>query len=92
MREYNMAKYLKRDVVNGVAEQTGLSKRESGELLEVVIDVIKGLVKKDGDVLDIQQFIKIEKKMDKPRIYRNPRTHEAIHKDATLRTRAKAKF
>lgn len=67
----------KADIFEKVSEGTGVSKRDSAELVEVVFSLMKGTLE-GGGKLKIAGFGSFEVKQKGARRGRNPQTGEAI--------------
>lgn len=79
------------EVYNG-QEDGRLTKIEAAKVLAVFQESVIALVQDEGDSLDLQSFLKIEKVLGAARKGRNPQTGEIIETPAKVRTKAKAKF
>ncbi len=73
---------LKKDLVESISEQTGLTKKASREALEAVLDAITGALKK-GDSVLLTGFGKFEVRERAARAGINPKTMEKIQLPAT---------
>lgn len=93
-----MAKFGKHDLVDKMVEVYGaqedgkLTKKEALRLVNTFAEAVKGLVQEEGDVLDLQSFVKFEKRLSPSRKGTNPGTGEAIVIPEKVRTVAKPKF
>ena len=67
----------KTELINAVAEQAGLSKKDSEAAVNAALEVITGALK-DGDKVQLVGFGSFEVKKREARVGRNPRTKEAI--------------
>ena len=67
----------KAEIVERVSEKTGLSKKETQDLVESVFSLLKSTVE-NGEDLKISGFGKFEVKQKNDRKGRNPQTGEAI--------------
>ena len=67
----------KADIAEKIQIATGLSKKESAELLEAVFSVMKSTLE-SGDKLKISGFGNFEVKKKNDRLGRNPQTGEAM--------------
>lgn len=67
----------KTELINAVAEQAALSKRDSEAAVNAALEVITGALK-DGDKVQLVGFGSFEVKKREARVGRNPRTKEAI--------------
>lgn len=65
--------FRKDDLIERYAELTGASKSASKEQLNAAINVLKQVVIEEGG-FDYRGFIKIETKLRKPFLTRNPKT------------------
>lgn len=77
------------------AEETGgkkLTKKASSELVDLFTQAVKNLVAEEGDVLTLQNFLRIEKYKSPATNRRNPQTGETIAVPEKVRTKAKANF
>ena len=67
----------KAELINAVAEQAGLSKKDSEAAINAAIDVITAALA-DGDKVQLVGFGAFEVKARAERIGRNPKTKESI--------------
>lgn len=67
----------KQDLVNKYADVKGLTKKDAGEVIDTVFDLIKEAIVKDGG-LDIYGFGKFEVVQRAERKGRNPQTGQEI--------------
>lgn len=67
----------KTELINAVAEQAALSKKDSEAAVNVALEVITAALK-DGDKVQLVGFGSFEVKKREARVGRNPRTKEAI--------------
>ncbi len=67
----------KADIANEVFEKVGLSKKESADMLEVILNLIKEVLRK-GDTVKIAGFGNFVVRHKKARKGRNPKTGEEI--------------
>ena len=67
----------KTDLINAVADASGLSKSDAGSAVEAVMDSITGALKA-GDSVALIGFGTFSVKSRSARVGRNPRTGEAI--------------
>ena len=67
----------KTELINAVAEQAALSKKDSEAAVNAALEVITGALK-DGDKVQLVGFGSFEVKKREARVGRNPRTKEAI--------------
>ena len=72
----------KTDLINNVANSTGISKKDTGIVLEAVLEEISKSLQK-GDKVTLIGFGTFEAKKRKARTGRNPRTGETIKIPAT---------
>ena len=71
----------KGDIVERVSEKCGVTKKESVDMVESVLNIIKSTLE-DGEVIKISGFGKFEVKTKHERRGRNPQTGESITIDA----------
>src|SRR5438132_8191017 len=67
----------KADIVEGVYEKVGFSKKESAEIVELVFDTLKETLER-GDKIKISGFGNFQVRHKKARIGRNPQTGKEI--------------
>ncbi len=67
----------KADLINKIAKDVGLTKKQAGQALDSFMDAIKTVMKK-GDELTLPKFGRFYVKKTKARIGRNPATGEEI--------------
>jgi integration host factor subunit alpha len=67
----------KADIVEKIHSQIGFSKKESSDLLESLLSIMKNTLE-DGEKIKITCFGNFEIKQKKDRIGRNPATGEAM--------------
>lgn len=67
----------KADIIEQIHQKTGFSKKESSELVETVLDILKDTLEA-GEHVKVAGFGKFEVKQKKDRRGRNPQTGEAI--------------
>ena len=67
----------KTELINAVAEQAALSKKDSEAAVNAALEVITAALK-DGDKVQLVGFGSFEVKKREARVGRNPRTKEAI--------------
>ncbi|MDX1571463.1 MAG: HU family DNA-binding protein [Xanthomonadales bacterium] len=67
----------KSELVNAVAENSGLSKSDAGKAVEAILDSITGALK-DGDSVSLVGFGTFSVKRREARTGRNPRTGKTI--------------
>lgn len=67
----------KADIVEDIAQKTGLTKKEVGETVDLFLEEISKLLV-DGHHLEIRGFGTFKVKERKERMARNPRTGEAV--------------
>ena len=77
----------KEEIIETVAEETGFSQNQSGELVETLIEIIKKTLVYGDDVL-VSRFGKFRTREKKTRKGRNPATGE----DMTLESRRVVTF
>lgn len=73
---------LKKDLIEAVAEQTGLTKRAASDAVEAMLDAVTGALK-SGDSVLITGFGKFEVRQRAARTGINPKTLEKIQLPAT---------
>ncbi len=67
----------KADIANEVYERVGISKKEAAEIIEIVLDMIKGVLQK-GETVKIAGFGNFIVRSKRARKGRNPKTGEEI--------------
>jgi len=67
----------KADITEKIYSQLGFSKKESSDLLESILSIMKSTLE-DGEKIKITGFGNFEIKQKKDRIGRNPMTGEAL--------------
>jgi integration host factor subunit alpha len=67
----------KADIIEGVYEKVGFSKKESAEIVELVFDTLKETLER-GDKVKISGFGNFLVKQKNTRVGRNPQTGEEI--------------
>jgi integration host factor subunit alpha len=67
----------KADIANEVFEKVGVSKKESADILEIILNSIKEVLKK-GEVVKIAGFGNFVVRQKRARKGRNPKTGEEI--------------
>lgn len=67
----------KADIIEGVYEKVGFSKKESAEIVELVFDTVKETLER-GDKIKISGFGNFQVRYKKARIGRNPQTGKEI--------------
>ncbi len=67
----------KADIVEDIAQKTGLTKKEVGETVDLFLEEISKLLV-DGHHLEIRGFGTFKVKERKERMARNPRTGDAV--------------
>jgi len=72
-----MARLTKEDMVNSVAEKTGLNKKQSAAALNAIVDAIQGALGK-GDSVALIGFGTFEVRQRSARDGRNPQTGAAM--------------
>lgn len=68
------------------------SKKDSSTIIDLFAEAVKSLVQEEGDVLVIQNFIRLEKYLTKETRKHNPQTGEMFTVGPKLRVKAKANF
>ena len=67
----------KADIIEGVYERVGFSKKESAEIVELVFDTLKETLEQ-GDKIKISGFGNFQVRSKKARVGRNPQTGKEI--------------
>jgi len=67
----------KADIIEGVYEKVGFSKKESAEIVELVFDTLKQTLER-GDKVKISGFGNFQVRHKKARVGRNPQTGKEI--------------
>src|SRR4051794_33870499 len=67
----------KADIIEGVYEKVGFSKKESAEIVELVFDMVKETLER-GDKIKISGFGNFQVREKKARVGRNPQTGKEI--------------
>ena len=67
----------KADIIEGVYEKVGFSKKESAEIVELVFDQLKETLER-GDKVKISGFGNFQVRQKKARVGRNPQTGKEI--------------
>jgi len=67
----------KKDLIEKIEAKTGMSKKESSEIFDAVVSIIKNTLE-SGETLKIYGFGSFEVKRKADRLGRNPQTGEAI--------------
>ncbi|HLL01301.1 MAG TPA: integration host factor subunit alpha [Myxococcaceae bacterium] len=67
----------KADIIEGVYEKVGFSKKESAEIVELVFDTLKETLER-GDKIKISGFGNFQVRQKKARVGRNPQTGKEI--------------
>lgn len=67
----------KADIIEGVYEKVGFSKKESAEIVELVFDSVKETLER-GDKIKISGFGNFQVRQKKARVGRNPQTGKEI--------------
>jgi DNA-binding protein HU-beta len=70
-------KLTKQDIINGIAEKTGMTKKDSGTALDATLEIISDALAK-GDSVGLIGFGTFEVRDRKARSGRNPQTGEPI--------------
>ena len=74
----------KADIIEGVYEKVGFSKKESAEIVELVFDTVKETLER-GDKIKISGFGNFQVRHKNARVGRNPQTGEEIKIPASWR-------
>lgn len=67
----------KADIIEGVYEKVGFSKKESAEIVELVFDTLKETLER-GDKIKISGFGNFQVRHKRARVGRNPQTGKVI--------------
>jgi integration host factor subunit alpha len=67
----------KADIIEGVYEKVGFSKKESAEIVELVFDTLKETLER-GDKIKVSGFGNFQVRQKKARVGRNPQTGKEI--------------
>jgi integration host factor subunit alpha len=67
----------KADIANEIYEQIGLSKKEAAEIIETILNTIKGVLHK-GEIVKVAGFGNFVVRSKRTRKGRNPKTGEEI--------------
>ena len=67
----------KADIIEGVYEKVGFSKKESAEIVELVFDMVKETLER-GDKIKISGFGNFQVRQKNARVGRNPQTGKEI--------------
>ncbi len=67
----------KADIIEGVYERVGFSKKESAEIVELVFDTVKETLER-GDKIKVSGFGNFQVRQKKARVGRNPQTGKEI--------------
>lgn len=73
----------KSELVDAIAERTGVSKQDVDSALRGLFEVVAGVVAKGGDKVTIPGFVSFEQSHRAARAGRNPATGETIQVAAT---------
>lgn len=65
------------DVIEKLAQIRGISKKESGEIVDTFLGIVKTGIKEDGEV-DFYGFVKFTKQYKEASTARSPKTGETI--------------
>ncbi len=65
------------DVIEKLAEVRGITKKESGEIVDTFLDIVKTGLKEDGEV-DFYGFVKFTKVHKEAGTARSPKTGETV--------------
>src|SRR5690606_8045691 len=76
-----MGNVTKKDIVDAIAERTGLTQVDTKVIVECFLDSIAKSLR-DGKNIEIRGFGRFKAKEKKAREARNPRTGEMVHIDA----------
>lgn len=87
-----MTKTTKVDLVAGLAEKMGATKKEASAFLNAFEEVVTESIVEVGDKVQLQGFLSLEAKTRAAREGRNPQTGEALHIPEKNYVAAKAKF
>ena len=71
-------KYLKKDLIELVSDDTGFYKKEVEEVLNSILHIIPKMLNEEGDRLLIHNFGNFKCVYTKERNGRNPKTNESI--------------
>jgi len=77
------------DIINMVADRTGLSKQDADVAVETIIGLIKDSLAKDETVI-LRRFGSFQTRAKNPRVGRNPKTGEEAEITARTVVRFKA--
>ena len=77
------------DIINRVADKTGLPKQDAETATEEIISLIKGALTRDEPVI-LRRFGSFQTRMKNPRIGRNPKTGKEAEISARKVVRFKA--
>lgn len=77
------------DIINRVAEQTGLARQDADTAVETIIALIKGALAGDNPVI-LRRFGSFQTRVKNPRTGRNPKTGEEAEISARRVVRFKA--
>ncbi|MBI4666413.1 MAG: HU family DNA-binding protein [Nitrospinae bacterium] len=77
------------DIINRVAETTGLSKQDADMAVETIIALVKESLSRDEEVI-LRRFGSFQTKAKRPRVGRNPKTGEEAEITARTVVRFKA--
>jgi integration host factor alpha subunit len=77
------------DIINSVAEKTGLSKQDADLSVETIINLIKEALARNEEVI-LRRFGSFQTRDKNPRIGRNPKTGEEAEITARTVVRFKA--
>jgi DNA-binding protein HU-beta/integration host factor subunit beta len=76
-----MGNVTKKDLVEKIADKTGLTQVDTKIVIESFLDSVSGALQK-GSNIEIRGFGRFKLKQKKARIARNPRTNERIQVEA----------
>ncbi|MBI4827787.1 MAG: integration host factor subunit alpha [Nitrospinae bacterium] len=77
------------DIINRVAEQTGLPKQDADTAIETIIALVKDTLSRDEPVI-LRRFGSFQTRAKNPRVGRNPKTGEEAEISARTVVRFKA--
>ena len=76
-RNHGGCTMTKADIIEGVYEKVGFSKKESAEIVELVFDTVKETLER-GDKIKISGFGNFQVRQKNARVGRNPQTGKEI--------------
>ena len=71
------------ELVDAIAQRTGVAGRDVDATLKGLFDVVAGVVAKGGDKITIPGFLSFEQGARSARVARNPQTGESINVPAS---------